>query len=214
MVAKRAVYVVDDEAAIRRSLNLMLTVQGYAATAFESGPALLDAVDSLAAGTVLLDVRMPEMDGIEVQRRLVGRGAGLPVVVMAGHGDLAIAVAAMQNGAVAFIEKPFTGATLRRALHAAFLKLEDPAGYGRHLEEVAAGIRALGEKDRTLLARLAAGLSNEAIANEIGGGLAGVEVRRARLLADLGAENLSDLLRMAFAAGLGPPGYATLPNDS
>ena len=214
-MARRTVYVVDDEEPIRGALRLMLTVQGYAVTMFNSGPSLLGVVDALVPGCLLLDVRMPEMDGIEVQRHLAERGAGLPVVVMTGHGDLGVAVAAMQNGAISFVEKPFTKSVLQQALGSAFLKLEDPAGYMRHRDGAAAAVAALGEDERAVLVRLAAGRSNAKIAAELGLSPAIVEVRRARLLAELGAEHVSDLLRVAFAAGLGSTaeGYATLPRD-
>ena len=96
---KRTVYVVDDEDPIRRALRLMLTVQGYSVTLFSSGPSFLDVAESLVPGCLLLDVRMPEMDGIEVQRALIARRPALPVVVMTGHGDLTVAVAALQHGA-------------------------------------------------------------------------------------------------------------------
>ncbi len=203
-MTKRIVYVVDDEEPIRRSLKLMLSVQGYAVTLFESGPALLGVVDALMPGCVLLDVRMPEMDGIEVQRHLAAQPEGLPVVVMTGHGDLTIAVSALQSGAVSFVEKPFTRATLSQALATAFLKLEDPAGYRGNCEAAAARVGALGEEERAVLAELAAGRSNEAIAAELGIAAAAVEIRRARLLTELGADSLSDALRFAFAAGYGP----------
>ena len=203
-MTKRIVYVVDDEEPIRRSLRLMLGVQGYAVTLFESGPALLGVADALMPGCVLLDVRMPGMDGIEVQRRLAARPSDLPVVVMTGHGDLSIAVSALQSGAVAFVEKPFTKATLNQALATAFLKLEDPHGYRGHSEAAAARVGALGDEERAVLAQLAAGRSNDAIAAELGIAAAAVEIRRARLLTELGAESLSDVLRLAFAAGYGP----------
>lgn len=213
-MAKRTVYVVDDEEPIRRSLKLMLTVQGFATALFDSGPALLDVVDALVAGVVLLDVRMPEMDGIEVQRHLSGRRDDMPMVVMTGHGDVAVAIAALQNGAVAFIEKPFTKATLAAALEMAFLKVEDAEGYEQRRATAADAVNALAEEDRAILSRLAAGRSNDAIAGELGITAASVEVRRARLLAELGAESFSELLRLAFAGGLGPTGYATLPKDA
>ena len=203
-MTKRVVYVVDDEEPIRRSLKLMLTVQGYTVTLFESGAGLLGVVDTLVPGCVLLDVRMPEMDGIEVQRRLVAGPSELPVVVMTGHGDLTVAVSALQSGAVSFVEKPFTKVTLNQALATAFLKLEEPDGYRNHSEAAAARVGALGDEERAILAQLATGRSNDAIAAELGIAAAVVEIRRARLLTELGADSLSDALRFAFAAGYGP----------
>jgi len=204
-MTKRAVYVVDDEEPVRRALKLMLTVGGYSATAFYSGAALLDAAADLPPGAVLLDVRMADMDGIEVQRRLASLGIALPVIVMTGHGDLAVAAAALQQGAVAFLEKPFSRPVLADALEAAFLKLDSPAAYEERRGGWAARVAALPEEDRALLASVAAGLSNEKIAQRLGIGPTLVEVRRARLFAELGVDTIGEALRMACAAGLQGP---------
>lgn len=201
-MAKRCVYVIDDEEPVRRALKLMLSVSGYAVTTFDSGASLLHVADALVPGAVLLDIRMPDMDGIEIQGQLISRGTALPIIVMTGHGDLAVARSALQRGAVAFLEKPFAKATLTRALDAAFLKLEQPDAYGRQLAAAAAIVRGLGEGDQGLLASVAAGLSNEKIATDLGVAAAIVEARRARLFSLLGVENLNEALRMACAAGL------------
>ena len=202
-MSARMVYVLDDEEPIRRSLDLMLRVQGYSVTVFDSGAAMLGVANALVPGCLLLDVRMPDMDGIEVQRRLAESGHALPVVVMTGHGDLAVAISAMQGGAVAFIEKPFSKATLAGALGIAFLKLEDPEGYRRHLEAAAERLSALQEEDRAILRQLARGRSNESIATDLGLSGPAVEMRRARLLLELEVEGVSDLVRIAYAAGMG-----------
>lgn len=203
-MAKRTVHVIDDEEPVRRSLALVLKVSGYAVSTFDSGAALLDAAEALVPGALLLDIRMPDIDGIAVQRQLASRGVGLPVVVMTGHGDLSIAAAALQGGAVAFLEKPFAKTALVDALDTAFLKLEDSAAYDRQMCAAAAAVHALSEPDRALLASLAAGRSSEGIAAALGIGTASVEMRRARLLSELGAESLNEALSMAFAAGLQP----------
>lgn len=203
-MARRTVHVVDDEEPVRRSLALMLKVSGYAVSTFDSGASLLDAAEALVPGALLLDIRMPDVDGIEVQRHLADRGIGLPVVVMTGHGDLAVAAAALQGGAVAFLEKPFAKSALIDALDLAFLRLEDPQGYDRQRSSAAAAVRGLGEDDRALLASLAVGRSSERIAAELGISTASAEVRRARLLAELGVESVKEALGMAFAAGLQP----------
>jgi two-component system response regulator FixJ len=203
-MTKRSVYVVDDEEPVRNSLKMMLSVSGYAATTFDSGASLLNVAEALVPGAVLLDLRMPDMDGLQIQRSLAERRIALPVIVMTGHGDLAVAASALQTGAVAFLEKPFSKTIVTQALDEAFLKLEDPAAYARRVGAAAASVQALGEDDRALLASVASGLSNEKIAAELGVNAATVEVRRARLFADLGVENLNDALRIAIAAGLQP----------
>lgn len=203
-MGKRIVHVVDDEEPVRRSLKMKLSVNGYSVSTFDSGASLLDAAEALVPGALLLDVRMPDMDGIEVQRRLRSRGIGLPVIVMTGHGDLSLAIAALQSGAVAFLEKPFGKDALAEALDAAFLRLEDMEAYSRRQAAAAASVEALAESDRALLAGVASGRSIDAIAADLRTNAAAVEVRRARLFAQLGAESVNDALRMAFAAGLGP----------
>lgn len=202
-MTRRSIYVVDDEEPIRRSLKLMLAVQGHQVTVFDSGRALLDEVEALAPGCILLDVRMPDMDGIEVQRHLDARGVDLPVVVMTGHGDLAIAVSALQGGAVRFLEKPFSKAHLNEALRAAFLKLEQPDAYRSEVDAAASAVAALPEGERRVLAALATCHSNERIAAELGLATAAVEVSRARIFSALGVESLPAAVQVAFAAGLG-----------
>lgn len=201
-MARRTVYVVDDEEPVRKALKLMLSVSGYAVTTFDSGASLLNVAEALVPGAVLLDIRMPDMDGIELQGYMVSRGIALPIIVMTGHGDLAVACSALQRGAVAFLEKPFAKATLTSALEDAFLKLEEPEAYDWQLAAAAAAVHGLSEEDRALLASLAAGLSNEKIATDLGVATAIMEVRRARLFSALGVENINDALRMACAAEL------------
>ena len=200
---KRRVYVVDDEEPIRRSTRLMLTVQGYEVSAFENGRALIEVCTALQPGAVLLDMRMPGMDGLEVQRALLARSSPHAVVVMSGHGDLAVAAAALRAGAVAFLEKPFARAAIDRALAAAFLKLVFFFGFVAELGKARARVMALGEGERAVLAGLTHGSSNEAIAAALGVSSQTVDARRARLFADLGVDTLPDALALAFAAGLG-----------
>jgi len=200
-MTKRIVYVVDDEEPIRGALRMMLGMQGFEVTPFASGLGFLDVVDELLPGCLLLDLRMPDIDGLELQRRLAGRREDVPVVMMTGHGEHGIALSALQSGAVGFVEKPFAKATLRRAIDAAFLKLEAPERYRELLAAATASVESLGEEERAVLSRLVAGWSNEAIGAELQVGTAAVELRRAQLFAALGIENLNEALTMAFAAG-------------
>lgn len=199
----RRLYIVDDDGPVRQSLRLMLAARQFSATLFPSGEAFLDAAGALPRGCLLLDVRMPRVDGIEVQRRLAMRRAAFPIVMMTGHGDLATAIAALRGGALAFLEKPFTKAALLAALDLAFLKLEDPAGFERQLAQTKAEVEALAERDRELLAHLASGSGNDMIARAMQCAPAAVDVARARLLALLGVEHLHDAIRIAHAVGYG-----------
>jgi two-component system response regulator FixJ len=199
-MAKRRVYVVDDEEPIRRSASLLLKVAGLDPEAFEAGQALLDVVDALVPGAILLDMRMPGLDGIEVQRALRERGSPHPVVIMTGHGDLNAAVTALESGAVAFVEKPFSKAGLIEMLDLAFLKLEDPEGFSARSRDAQARIAALGTVELEVLAGLTRGRSSEEIGTELSLGVREVEVRRARIFDQLGVDGVTGALNVAFAA--------------
>lgn len=196
------VYVVDDEDSIRRASQLMLKVMGYGARTFDGGRAFIDASVSLEAGCLLLDIRMPDVDGLEVQQRLNRAQSPPPVVVMSGHGDLGVAVPAMENGAVAFLEKPFSRAALQSALDIAFLKLDGGDGFARYLDGAKEAVEALGGMETRVLALLARGLPNEAIAAELELSGPAIEMCRARIFSQLGIESVTDALRVAFASGL------------
>jgi two-component system response regulator FixJ len=199
-MSTRCVHVVDDEDAIRRSMQLMLQVLGYSARSFESGPSFLAAQSDLGNGCVLLDLRMPEIDGLEVQRRLNAAGSDHSVIVMSGHGDLGIAVTAMEQGAIAFLEKPFSRAALEEVLGPAFLRLEDPDGYRAYLRTAAAAFQKLDPTDQKVLELIAQGYDSDRIAQQTGLPTVSVEVSRARIYSELGVQAVTEVLRLAFAA--------------
>ena len=124
MTSARLVHLVDDDEAIRRSVGFMLRTSGFLVAAYESGAELLKAAAGSRAGCILLDIRMPGMDGLEVQEALKEKGVILPVIIMTGHGDVSLAVQAMKAGAVDFIEKPFEKAVLLCAIEQAFARLD------------------------------------------------------------------------------------------
>jgi two-component system, LuxR family, response regulator FixJ len=199
---QRLIYLVDDEEAIRRSAGFMLKTSGYQVASFASGVEFLKERD-LAPGCVLLDVRMPGMDGLEVQRELLARGSTLPVIVMTGHGDVNVAVQAMKAGAIDFIEKPFEKAVLLRALDDGFSRIEQ-ADRGRvRAEEANVRLNALTARERDVLQGLVRGHPNKTIAFDLDISPRTVEIHRANLMTKLGVASLSEALRIAFAAGLG-----------
>lgn len=203
MPDKRLVHIVDDEEVIRRSAGFMLRTSGFAVKVWESGTALLKDIRHIDPGCILLDVRMPEMDGLSVQQALAERGVTLPVVIMTGHGDIAIAVRAMKAGAVDFIEKPFEKATLLGALAIAFGRLERSVEREERAADAVVTLHVLTPREREVLAGLANGLPNKTIAYDMGISPRTVEVHRANLMIKLEVRSLSDALRIAFAAGLG-----------
>ena len=202
MADRRMIHIVDDEEAIRRSAGFMLKTSGYAVTTFASGAAFLSAAKTVEPGCVLLDVRMPDMDGLEVQRQLGERGVSMPIVVLTGHGDVSTAVRAIKAGAIDFIEKPFEKVVLLSAIVAAFERLDDANGRSARATDAAVAIAALTGREQDVLRGLAQGLPNKTIAFDLGISPRTVEVHRANLMAKLQVNSLSEALRIAFAAGL------------
>ncbi len=209
MTAERQVYLVDDDEAIRRSASFMLKTSGFRVEAFACGRGFLKAARGLDPGCVLLDVRMPEIDGLAVQAELKASGIALPVVVMTGHGDVTVAVAAMKAGAIDFLEKPFEKAELLAAMEDGFARI-DRTGHGAERASQA-GIRlqALTPRERDVLRGLVRGLPNKTIGYDLGISPRTVEIHRAHLMTKLNVRSLSEVLRIAFAAG-----WSDLPGDN
>jgi two-component system response regulator FixJ len=205
MAEAERVYLVDDEEVIRRSLGVMLKLAGYDCIAFASGAELLEQIEDLEPGCILLDVRMPDMDGLEVQRQLKLRGLKMPIVFMTGHGDVAVAMTALRGGASDFLEKPFERAALLAALDRCHLRRSDPDGYRRLHDEAVAALAKLSDGERAVLAALAQGLSNLAAAETLALDVAAVETMRAALIGKLGCGTLADAVRITHLAGLGGP---------
>ena len=197
------VHVVDDDAAMRDSLRMLLEVSGFAVLTHDSATAFLDGIDvGTAAGPVcvLTDIRMPEVDGLEMLRRLRQQGVRLPVIVMTGEGDIAIAVQAMKSGAGDFLEKPFTDEALFDAVGRALEQSERQREVAATSAEAAARLATLTPREREVLDLLVTGLPNKAIANTLGASPRTIEVHRARVLEKLKAHNLPDLVRLVLAA--------------
>lgn len=194
------VHLVDDDGAIRRSAGFMLKTSGYQVRSYESGVELLKNPGELDQGCILLDIRMPGMDGLEVQQALKDKGVILPVIIMTGHGDVTLAVKAMKAGAIDFIEKPFEKATLLGAIKQGVKRLRD-VEKGRDLaKEATVRLGALTPRERDVLGGLAQGLPNKTIAYDLGISPRTVEIHRANLMAKLDVRSLSEALRIAFAA--------------
>lgn len=200
MSDERLVHLVDDDEAIRRSAGFMLKTSGFRVQTYESGDQLLKAAGLLDPGCVLLDIRMPGMDGLEVQQALKERGVGLPVVIMTGHGDVTLAVQAMKAGAIDFIEKPFEKAVLLGAIDQAFNRLDRSTDTRERANEAEVRLNALTPREREVLDGLAQGLPNKTIAYDLGISPRTVEIHRANLMSKLGVRSLSEALRIAFAA--------------
>ena len=204
------IFVVDDDDAVRASLQALLETEGYRTIQFESGIAFLDSLDSGPGACVLLDVKMPGLDGLEVQRRINDRGVRLPVVIVTGHGDIAMAVQAMRAGAADFLEKPVS----RDRLLASVARAIDIRRNARQdqLERSDIGTRlgALTLRERQVLEQLVMGRTNKIAAHELGISSRTVEVYRRNVMAKMGADSLSHLVRMTLVAGIDPLGGKAL----
>ena len=201
-MSEKVVHLVDDDEAVRRSAGFMLKTSGFTVKSYASGVELLKERE-LAPGCILLDVRMPEMDGLQVQRALQERGIVLPVVVMTGHGDVNVAVQAMKAGAVDFIEKPFEKAVLLSALDQGFSRLDHAGRQNKRADEARIRLQTLTPREHDVLEGLVRGHPNKTIAYDLDISPRTVEIHRANLMSKLGVASLSEALRIAFAAGLG-----------
>ena len=197
---QRLVHLVDDDSAVRRSVGFMLKTSGHQVEAYESGVELLKNASKLADGCILLDIRMPGMDGLEVQQALQEKGIALPVIIMTGHGDVALAVKAMKAGAVDFIEKPFEKETLIESLEEGFRRLSRKEATADRKKDADLRLQALTPREREVLDGLSRGLPNKTIAYDLGISARTVEIHRANLMSKLGVRSLSEALRIAFAA--------------
>lgn len=197
---QRLIHLVDDDEAIRRSAGFMLKTSGFQVRAYDSGDSLLKEASTLDPGCILLDIRMPGMDGLEVQQALNDRGVTLPVVIMTGHGDVTLAVQAMKAGAIDFIEKPFEKAVLLGAIDQAFERLARSKAAKERAKDAQVRLQALTPREREVLDGLAQGLPNKTIAYDLGISPRTVEIHRANLMTKLEVRSLSEALRIAFAA--------------
>lgn len=195
------VLVVDDDPAVRDSLQAMLEAEGFRVYVFEDARAFLDALPAPSRCVALLDVRMPDMDGLELLAALGQRASAPPVIMITGHGDVPMAVEAMKLGAVDFIEKPFAADTIVRSIREALATCR-PASTATN--ETERRLARLTEREREVLEQLVVGRSNKAIALELGISPRTVEIHRARVMEKMQADSLSHLVRMALAAGIDP----------
>lgn len=204
MSSSQIVHVIDDDVAVRQSLAFLLSTAGYAVRLHESAVAFLEALPGAQDGCVVTDIRMPGMDGLELQRQLRTQKVGLPVIVITGHGDIALAVQAMKAGAVDFIEKPFDDETLLAAIRASLASHVQDTERDSRIAEVHQRLESLSDRERDVLEGLVAGKPNKIIAYDLGISARTVEVYRANVMTKMRADSLSELVRMAILSGNAP----------
>jgi two-component system, LuxR family, response regulator FixJ len=196
------VYVIDDDEAMRDSLNFLLDSANFKVTLFETALAFLDALPGLEFGCVVSDVRMPGLDGIELLKRMKAGHSTFPILIMTGHGDVPLAVEAMKLGAVDFLEKPFEDDRLVGMIETAIHRAEPAARSEALTQDIAARIASLSPRERQVMDGLIAGLSNKLIARDYDISPRTIEVYRANVMTKMQANSLSELVRLAMRAGL------------
>ncbi len=200
MTNERLVYVVDDDDSVRRSAAFMLRHAGFKVQPVESGVAFLKMAKGAERGCVLLDVRMPEIDGLQVQQQMIRDGIDMPVVILTGHGDVEIAVQAMRAGAINFLEKPYEKEALIGAMEEAFSRLENSDLKEMAASEAKVRLACLTGREQDVLEGLMAGFPNKTIAYDLGISPRTVEIYRANMMEKLRVRSLAEALRIGFAA--------------
>jgi len=195
------VHIVDDEEPVRNSLAFLLTTAGFAVRTHETATGFLRLAPSIANGCLITDLRMPDIDGVELLRRLRAADAMLPAIVISGHGDIQMAVEAMKAGALDFIEKPFSNEALLAAIGRAVTQAAEQHVSGALAEQVQHRLDSLSERERQVLGGVVAGRSNKAIALELGISPRTVEVYRAAVMAKMDARSLAELVRLVIDSG-------------
>jgi len=201
-MATSLVHVIDDDDALRDSLSFLLGTARLDVKTYESAEAFLSALPGVNSGCIITDVRMPNMSGVDLLRKLNKLQIALPVIVITGHGDVQLAVEAMKIGAADFIEKPFDDEMLLNAVRAALARWEDKCKEVSERSSYVEKLETLSSRERDVLEGLIAGKANKVIAFDLGISPRTVEIYRANVMTKTGANSLPELVRMALLAGL------------
>lgn len=191
------VHIVDDEEPVRRSLAFLLTMSGFTVRVHNTATSFLAVAPTLKKACLVTDLRMPDMSGIELLEKLDAIGALVPAIVITGHGDVPMAVAAMKAGAVDFIEKPFEDQTLIDAIGRAASRLEDTTEIPADVAVLRTRLDSLSERERQVYSAIVAGLPNKTIGYDLDISPRTVEVHRANIMSKMQAKSLPELVRMA-----------------
>ena len=197
------VHVIDDDPAVRDSLSFLLETAKLETRVYDSAIAFLEALPDVTSGCIVTDVRMPEMTGIELVRRLKAQGFTLPIIMITGHADVPLAVEAMKAGVADFIEKPFNDDILLAAIATALRSGEEGRRGAAEVAEIAGRLTSLSGREREVLDGLVAGHANKVIAFDLGISPRTVEIYRANVMTKMKAASLSELVRMAMLAERG-----------
>jgi two-component system, LuxR family, response regulator FixJ len=204
VAANGNIYIVDDETIIRKSLVLLLSDAGYQCRPYACGSDLIDALDYLDPGCVLLDVNMPDLDGLAVQERLLDRRPDLPIIFMTAAGSISMAVKVIKKGAVDFIEKPFSDELLLELVEAAQDKLAEMLRASSRSNEAAARLSQLTPRETEVMRSLLRGDGNKTVAHTLQLSTRTVEMHRASIMRKIGVHNFTAAVQVALDAGLKP----------
>jgi two-component system response regulator FixJ len=196
------VHVVDDEEAVRKSLAFLLTMSGFTVRVHDSATGFLALAPTIRNGCLVTDLRMPDMNGVELLRNLKSADLRIPSIVITGHGDVPMAVEAMKAGALDFIEKPFEDELLIEAVKRAAAQLTETADGLDDTSTIQARLEELTDRERQVLSGVVAGLANKTIAYDLSISPRTVEVHRANVMAKMKAKSLPELVRMALSVKL------------
>ncbi len=200
MIAPHMVYVVDDDPGIRNSLSMLLTASNFQVETFDSAESFLKAYSRNMTGCLLLDIRMPKMNGLELQQHLSSAGIHLPIIFITAHGDVPTAVQAMKQGSFDFIEKPYSAQSLLDGIYRAILKdCENRAETARR-SSAQEKIKLLSEREREILIMVVLGKSSKVIAEVLGLTVSTIDNHRARIMKKMQVETAAELTRIALIA--------------
>ncbi len=204
MTAAPIVYLLDDEPEMLKALRRLLRAQGLQARSFTSARDFLAREAHQGPACLVLDVAMPEIDGLCVQERLRRSGDELPIIFLTGHGDIPMSVRAMKAGAEDFLTKPVNAVDLLRAIRAALQRAANQRAESEDLASLQEGLAALTSRERDVLGHVIAGKMNKQIAADLGTGEQNIKVHRGRLMRKMGVRSVADLVRVAERLGIPP----------
>jgi len=204
MSGDATVFLVDDERGMLKALTRLLRAEGFAVRAFGSAREFLNACGPDETGCLVLDVAMPDLDGLELQRRLARDGVALPIIFLTGHGDIPMSVRAIKAGAVDFLTKPVNDTELLRAVRAALGKAEEQSAGREEAAALQTRLARLTPREREVLEHVISGRLNKQIAGDLGTCEQTIKVHRMRMMEKMGVESVADLVRAAERLGVAP----------
>ena len=198
------VFVIDDDASVRRALSYLLASAGYKVETYSSAKAFLTRENYEGVGCILLDVRMPGLNGMELQEKLLRSAQSMPIIFLTGHGEIAMGVQAMKKGAVDFLTKPCDDEQLLAAIRTAIAKAFQARAHSEEAKEIDSRIGLLTPREKEILRYIITGMLNKQIAGKLGIAEITVKIHRGRIMQKLSAGSVADLVRLAEKAGIGP----------